>query len=358
MPKRTNIMTEKQRIEALLHHQKPDRVPIWPFAYNGFAVIYNNLPIADAYTNPEACYHAMRKTCQDFGWVFFPAMMYASMGAWEFGGEVRMPSGDYDQAPMVTRYPIEKDEDVYNLKWPGPGSGFFPIASRYSELARQEKFDNAPFNITIAAGVAFSLACNIAGTERFLKWLIKKPELAHYLIRKISDWELAGLPKQHEMLGIDGVLGMCGSATTSNQLISPKQFAEFALPSIKEGQEKMRALGYKTTYTHICGEQNLNLPYWAQVPFGAPGIISVGHEIKLETAAKYFPNDIILGNLEPAIVQTGTPEEVYEATRRVVEEGKKILGGYIFSTGCDLPPRSPIENIRMMTKAVNDFGWY
>lgn len=358
MAKKTGMMTDRQRIEALLNRQKPDRVPIWPFAPHGFAVIYNNLSITDAYTNPEACYYALRKTCQDFGWVFFPWVGYAAMGAWEFGGEIRMPSGEYDQAPMVTRYPIEKDEDVYHLKWPGPDSGFYPIARKFGELARQERLENEPFNASISVRDGFSWACSVVGVERFLKWLIKKPDLAHYLIRTFTDWSLTRLPKQSERLGTDGVLGFSGSPTSSNQLISPKQFEEFVLPSYKEVQEKLKVLGYKTTYVHICGEHNENLPYWSQIDFGDPGIIGVGHEVKLETAAQYFPNDIILGNLEPAIVQTGTPEEVYEATREVVEQGKKIEGGYIFSTGCDLPPKSPIENVRMMTKAVNDFGWY
>ena len=112
MPEKTNTMTDRQRIDALLNHKKPDRVPIWPFAYNGFAVIYNNLPLAASYTDPDACYRAVLKTSRDFGWVFWPSLNYASMGAWEFGGEVRMPTGDYDQAPMITRYPVEKDEDV------------------------------------------------------------------------------------------------------------------------------------------------------------------------------------------------------------------------------------------------------
>jgi uroporphyrinogen decarboxylase len=358
MPKKANIMTERQRVEALLNYKKPDRVPIWPFSPQGFAVIYNNLPLTDAYTNPETCYLAQRKTCQDFGWVFFPTMGYAAMGAWEFGGEVRMPSGDYDQAPMVTRYPVEKDDDIYNLKWPGPDSGFFPVAGKFYEIARQERLDNEPFNSGIGDPGGYTLACNIVGLDRFLKWLIKKPDMAHYLIQELSNWGLARLPEQSRKLGIEGIMGRSGGATASNQLISPKQFAEFALPGLKEGQKRLRALGYKTTYAHICGEHNANLPYWAQIDFGDPGIIGVGHEVRLEKAAYYFPNDIILGNLDPAIIQTGTPDEVYEATRKVVEEGKKIPGGYIFSPGCDLPPRSPIENINMMNKAVDDFGWY
>jgi uroporphyrinogen decarboxylase len=351
-------MTELERVEALLKHEKPDRVPIWPFASLGFASIYNNLSIYDAYANPEASYYAQRKTCRDFGWVFVPYIGYAAIGAWEFGGEVRMPSGEYDQAPTVTRYPIEKDEDIYDLKWPGPDSGFYPIAAKFTEIARKERLDNEPFNAYINSGAGYGLSCNIVGLDRFLRWLIKKPDLAHYLIRILSDWGTERLIKRNKILGTKGVLATSsGGPTSSNYLISPRQFEEFVLPTVKEGEKQLRDLGYKTTYIHICGEHNDNLPYWSQIDFGDPGIISIGHEIKLETAAKYFPDDIILGNLDTSIIQTGTPREVYDATRIVVEQGKQ-LPGYIFSPGCDLPPKSPVENVRMMTKAVDDFGWY
>jgi uroporphyrinogen decarboxylase len=351
-------MTERERVEALLQHKKPDRVPIWPFAVHGFAAIHSNLSLYEDYTNPEASYIAQRETCREFGWVFVPSLGYAAMGAWEFGGEVRMPTGEFDQAPMVTRYPIEKDEDVYNLKWPGPDSGFYPIGKKFNDLARRERLDNEPFNASIRVGGGFGLACNIVGLNRFLKWLIKKPELAQYLIRTLTDWNLTNMVKQSAVLGTDGVMGYSGGPTTSNYLISPKQFEEFVLPTLKEEQDKVRSLGYKTTYIHICGEHNKNLPYWAQIDFGDPGIIGIGHEVKLETAAAYFPDDIILGNLEPALVQTGNPAQVYEATRKIVEDGKKLPGGFVFSTGCDIPPKSPIENVKAMNQAVDDFGWY
>jgi uroporphyrinogen decarboxylase len=91
---------------------------------------------------------------------------------------------------------------------------------------------------------------------------------------------------------------------------------------------------------------------------GDPGMVSVGHEVELERAAYYFPNDIILGNLEPALIQTGTPDEVYEASRKVIERGKKLPGGFIFTPGCELPPKAPLENIGAMNEAVNDLGWY
>jgi uroporphyrinogen decarboxylase len=351
-------VTDRERIEALLDHRKPDRVPIWPGACNGFAVVYNGLSIAHAYTDPEATYHSLRKACQDFGWIFFPWMSYASIGTWEFGGEVKMPSGPYDQAPTVIRYPIEKDEDVYNLRWPGPDSGFYPTAQKYADLAKQERLDNEPWNAVISSGSAYSLACRLVGLEKFLKWLVKKPTLAHFLIRELAEWSFSSLESRKEALGTEGVLSVIGLPLASNRLISPQRFQEFVLPDLKEGQARLRALGYRTTHVHICGEQNKNLPYYGEVDFGDPGLISVGPEIELETAAEYFPRHIITGNLDPALIQTGTADDVYEATKHIVEKGKKIGGGFIFGPGCELPPWAPVENVQAMTEAVEDFGWY
>jgi uroporphyrinogen decarboxylase len=63
-------------------------------------------------------------------------------------------------------------------------------------------------------------------------------------------------------------------------------------------------------------------------------------------------------HLEPAIIQFSTPNEVYEASREIIQKGKKLPGGYIFSPGCELPPKADHANVMAMTQAINDFGWY
>jgi len=351
-------MTERGRVEALLKREKPDRVPIWPFAPYGFAAINDNLTINDAYTNPKAAYEAQRRTARDFGWVFCPAMGYASFGAWEFGGEVKMPSGDFDQAPSIVHHPVASEEDAWNLKPPSGPAGFMNISTEFYKMASKERLDNEPFNTLIGGGGSFSMSVNLAGPDRFLRWMMKKPEIAHHLLRLVTDWKLNGLPAANEKWGLEGVLPRGGESMATNQMISPRHCREFVIPYFTEVQERILAMGYRTTWCHLCGDQNQNLPLWANVPFGDPGIISIGHEVPLEKAGEYFPAHIIMGNLNPAIVQTGMPEEVYEATARVVEEGKKLPGGYIFSLGCDVPPYASPENVMAVTNAVNDHGWY
>ena len=52
------------------------------------------------------------------------------------------------------------------------------------------------------------------------------------------------------------------------------------------------------------------------------------------------------------------PEEVYERAKKLILRGKGLSGGFIFSSGCEVPPKAPPYNVWMMTKAINDFGWY
>jgi uroporphyrinogen decarboxylase len=357
MTKKKATMTDRERIEAILRREKPDRVPNWTMGL-GFCTLYIGGTIADAYNNPEMCLAGQRKACQDFDWVFFPFMITSLNPA--FGGEIKWPSGEYAQAPTVHKYPVETPEDVMNLKMPPDikTAGTAPMRMEFCKLSSQERLDNEPFNVMVFMGGAFTNAAGMPGIENFGRWMLRKPEVVHHLMRIVIDYYVELAQYWKDTFGIEGVLPFFGEPTTANQIISPKQFEQFAMPYLKELCEALLAMGYRHIYPHICGEQNLNLPYWAQIPFGDPGIISVGHEVELETAAKYFPNDIIMGNLEPAIIQTRTPQEVYQATREVVEKGKKISTGYIFAPGCELPPKAPIENLRAMSQAIDDFGWY
>jgi len=353
-------MTDRQRIETILKRQKPDRVPLWPFAYQGFAGVYSGTSIADAYNKPRTAYEGQKKTCRDFRWAFTPMLSYAAYGGWEFGGDMKWPSGEFAQAPMVTRHPVDKPEDVDKLKKPDAAtSGINPLVIEFSKMCAEEWLDNEPFNVLGLCYGPFNTAGNIAGPANLCKWVLKKPDAARKLLRLSTDHCIDLAVMWHKLFGIKGVLPFTGEAIATGQLISADQFRDFVLPYFQELHGKILSLGYKNIYSHLCGEQNMNLVHWTKIPFGNPGIISIGHEVKLETAGKYFPNDVIMGNLEPAIIQVRTPEETYEATKKNVLDGMaQCPGGYVFSPGCELPPMSPVANIAAMTKAVEDCGWY
>lgn len=270
-----------------------------------------------------------------------------------------MPEGDYAQAPSVLRYPVEKEEDVWALQpLDLPSLPSVRDAMKFYRISAREKLDNEPFNVTFNCSGPFTTVGSMCGLERLAKWLIRKPELVHRMLRVATDHLLQGAKLWRDTFRDADIIFFSSEPVSANHIISPKHFEEFVLPYMRELHEKALGMGYRHILCHICGDHNANMPYWSRIPMGDPGFISVGHQIELATAAKYFPNDIIYGNLEPAIIQTGTPEQVYEATKSVIEKGKRLANGFVFGPGCEFPPRAGEVNILAIARAIEDFGSY
>ena len=355
---RKATMTNRERVWALLRGEKPDRVPFWAGG-RGFASLYKGISLADRYTKPKMMYEAEKETCQEFDWVFAPSFNARSYRK-AFGSEMKLPTSRFSQGEFVVRYAADTPEAVMALKVADVKAvaGLTAEEMHLYKGACQAKDENTPFKITFYGLGVVNIAGSIAGAEKLCKWMLQKPEIAHRVLRLAADYQIVTAQYFKETFGVDGVLPTGANAYASNQLISPKHFEQFALPYLKEVHEKILAMGFKHLRTHPCGEQNLNLPYWQQMPLGDPGIVHVGNEIDLETVAKYFPNDIIEGNLDTTIMQIGTPDEVYDASRKVIEQGKSLANGFILRQACTFPPRATVENISAITRALNDFGWY
>lgn len=351
---RKDRMTKDERWVALLNRKPLDRIPVFAAAF-GFTTINSGLSIADFYNDPQKSYASQMQTAEKFGFQEIPWSVYAAFGGWEFGGEVKWPSGDFAQAPTVMKYPIETEDDVWNLKVPDvKRAGIVPIMMEINHLVAKS---GSPYIVGFYLG-PFTMAGMMSGADKLTKWMLKKPEVAHRILRLATDF-LTELTKYYvDTFGAERVIAFGGEPLTSNQVISPKQFEQFAFPYLKELHESILAMGIKHLNMHICGEQNQNLPYWSQLPYGDPGLVSFGHEVDLETASKYFPETIIEGNVEPAIIQSGTQEQVYEATKLCIEKGRKHPAGYMLQPGCEMPPMAREENVWAMMQAVSDYGWY
>jgi len=347
-------MTPAERVEALLNGQPIDRVPVFPFAL-GFCARNVGYPIATAYDNPEKSLQAQLWTREMYGWDCPPFYGYASYGSWEFGGPVEFPSSELQQAPTIPYFPVQSEKDVEDLELPDvTKAGMLPFAMRFSKL--QQKLG---LPIILVVGGTFTIAGNICGVERLCRWIIKKPELAHRLIQMASDHILEVVQHWVETFGAEHVTVHIWEPLAANQIISPGQFEKFVLPYQQRLHQKILAMGIRHILCHICGEQNLNLPYWAEIPMGNPGIVSFGHEVGLTTAIKHFGDKcIVAGDIEPRIIQEGTAQQVYESAKHCIEKAKHSPRGYILMPACELPPMAPPYNVYSMMKAVNDFGGY
>ena len=350
-------MTGQERMEALFDYRKPDRVPLGnQFMSLGFNTINIGSTITEAYDDPKKSFHAFLRTTEQYGWdQILQCFRHTLLGALDFGGEVRLPKGKYEMGMVTVSHPVKDERDLENLKMPDPkNAGSIPEAMQFAEL--QEAHD---IPVSFFSRSPFTLAANIYGLESFLRWTMKRPELCEQLMRMAIDHIFNVLEDWAKRFGREKIFVWSSSPSESNQLISPRLFERFALPYHVEYHERLKSLGIKRFGLHICGEQNLNLPSLAGAsPWRHPSLLSFGHEVDLEEAAKYFPEDIIYGNIEPTTIQMGSPQEIYELCRISIEKGKRAPGGFILGPGCEIPVMTPPDNMYAMTKAVNDFGWY
>ncbi len=341
-------------IKSLLAGKQVPRVPRYHFM-QGFCAKNVGYPVRSMYMEPEKSFMAQALTFEQYGVEGWPEYGYASYGGWEFGGEIKFPESEWEQAPSHGRFAVQSPEDVARLKMPDVRkSGALPLAMEFSGL--QDKYGTP---ISVVLGGNFTIAGNICPVETLCRWTLKEPDLAHRLIRMATDHMVEVVQLWSDTFGAERVIPNIWEPLATNQIISPRQFEKFAFPYLKEFSEKCLVMGIRHLYYHICGEQKLNLQYWKQVPMGNPGMVSFGHQVDLDTAIQYFGDKcIIIGNIDPSLIQIGTPQQVYEACKTAIETGKRAPRGYMLMEGCELPPMAPPVNSYMMTKALNDFGWY
>jgi uroporphyrinogen decarboxylase len=333
-------MTPDERLWAFLRNEKVDRVPFIPFIL-GYCHKLSSCTLAEIYADPEQSFKAQMETREIHGWEGFPFFGYSSYGAWEFGGEIEFPYGAYDQAPKIKRHPITKPEQIDNLDVPDvKTAGIIPRMMAFSKLQQKHGMP-----ITVHNGSPFSRIGNIIGLDTVLKMIIKTPHLVHRLMRKVTDFCLHVTEYWVEEFG--------------PQVISPKQFEEFAFPYLKEMHEKVSAMGIRQFWTHLCGKQENNLNLLAQLPYGEPGIVSVSEQVDLKLAHNHFGHkNAIAGNVHPVLIQTATPQDVFNATKEVLQIGRQLEKGFVLMGGCEIPPTVPPINIHYMMKAVEEYGWY
>ena len=344
-----------ERMSRLLSGQPVDRVPVFTFIL-GFAARHTSCTIHDIYARPEKSFNAQLRTQKHFGYDSTPFYGYASYGAWEFGGTVEFPSGEYEQAPYITgRLPVESEDDVTDLRPPNvETAGALPRAMEFSKLQQRHGLP-----VSVVVGGSFTVALNICDEGKLLRWMIRKPELVHRILRVTTDHLKEVMQLWTTTFGVESFIPQIWEPTASNQVISQKLFGELVLPYQRELHRYILDLGVKHIFCHICGEQNNNLPFWAEVPMGDPGIVSFGNEVDLTTAVQAFGDTcIIAGNIQPSVIQTGKPEQIYGLCAEAIDRAKHAPRGFILMPGCEFPVDSPPENLQSMMNAALGPGRY
>lgn len=340
---------------------KPDRVPVVPFVL-GYAAQITGVSMGDFYSDGDKCFDSQFASMRLHGYEQTPGYLYASCGAWEFGGEVGMPYDEAYGAPYIIKHPVEEIHEIYELEVPQFKEGQLPGAYDAADKVVKRCVELG-MPATIQAGSTFTSASVVVDTSKFLRWTFKEPKAIHTLMDKVSDMFVRALEYFAQKYGPEKCMPFDGGPVEANTVLSPKAFEEFVYPYSLKVHKKIRELGIPAVLMHPCADQNLNIPYYIkmreELEWHGRYIWLFGPETPIKDQIEAFgAHDAICGNVDPPSFQFRSYDEIVELCRQNLEEGKNAPNGFILAPGCEFPPMAPPSSVMAMMDAAEMYGKY
>ena len=271
------------------------------------------------------------------------SLMDLSLEAEAFGSTIRVSD---DEVPTVIGALVTSEEEAEALEIPEIGTGRTGIYIEAIEKAVKLITDRPVLAGTIGP---FSLAGRLIGVSEALVLCYEEPDMVHAVMEKSTQF-LVKYINAYKAVGADGVL----MAEPLTGLLSPALEEEFSTPYVKRIVEATQTDEFGIFY-HNCGNNVVQMAD-SLATLGVMGY-HFGNVINVADILPEMPgNTIVMGNVDPARqLRNGTPESVRQATLDVME----ACCGYpnfVISSGCDIPPMSPWENIEAFLNAVEEFS--
>lgn len=270
------------------------------------------------------------------------SMMDLSVEAEAFGCRLRTTESEI---PTVVGALLADADDLESLRVPEVGDARTGI---YLEAVARAKalIHDRP----VLAGMIgpFSLAGRLMDVSEALVNCIVEPEFVHATLERTTEF-LIRYAKAYKSIGTDGIV----LAEPLAGLLSAEMESEFGASYGKQVVDAVQDEHFVVIY-HNCG------PNVAQMMDSLTSIEAAGYHfgdaVDLGTMLSGMPPDrIVLGNLSPVqVFCTGTPDTVYAETARLIDACKGF-SNFVLSSGCDLPPSTPIENIDAFFRARREF---
>lgn len=270
------------------------------------------------------------------------SMMDLSLEAEAFGSTVHFSD---DEVPTVTGSIVNSEEDADTLKVPEIGAGRTQIYIDAIEKSVKLIEDRPVF-----AGVIgpFSLAGRLMDVTEAMIYCYDEPDMVHTVLEKTSEF-LINYINAYKAVGANGVL----MAEPLAGLLSPALEEEFSCEYVKKIAAATQTEDFLIGY-HNCG--NCTVQQISSIAENGCRILHFGNAINMTDMVPKIPSDIIvMGNIDPAgQFRNGTPESVKASTIELMEKCGTYKN-FIPSSGCDIPPLSPWENIQAFFDGISEF---
>lgn len=324
-------------LEEVLASKTKKAMPVLSFP----GIQLTNITVPQLINDSELQAKAMKAVADRCDTAASLSMMDLSVESEVFGADVKFSD---NEVPTVIGRLIDTLEDAEALKVPKVGAGRTGI---YIEAIKKatEIITDRP----LLAGVIgpFSMSGRLMEMTEIMIKCYTDPEIAHLVLEKTTSFTIEYI-KAYKAIGANGVV----IAEPAAGLLSPELCEEFSSKYVKKIVDEVQDENFIVVY-HNCGN---TVPLVDSILSIGASAYHFGNAIKMIDILKLMPKDkICMGNIDPASqFRNGTPESIYNATKELLETCSEF-NNFVISSGCDIPPMSPWENIDAFFKAISDF---
>ena len=312
-------------------------VPVLPImTHPGIELIGKR--VIDAVTDGQTHFDAVMALHRRFPYsVASTTIMDLSVESEAFGASVVFAP---DEVPTVDGRLLQSADDVRAVQVPSLESGRIPQYLKANRLAA-DALEQPLFGGCIGP---FSLAGRLYDMTELMMAMYIEPDTANMLLDKCTQF-LMEYVRAIKECGSAGVV----MAEPAAGLLSNEDCMTYSTTYVKRIVDAVQDDSF-AVILHNCG--NAGQSTAAMVESGAAAL-HFGNSIDMASVFAEVPEDIaVMGNVDPVgVMKMGTPELV---AFKVAELREKAKGhrNFVLSTGCDVPPAAPVENIEAFFRAA------
>ncbi len=336
-------MNSKERVMAVINHQKPDRMPC--FGANCM-VTYEQMEQVQAFwpkghEDGETMARLALASHDVLGFDAVRVPFCQTFEARALGAKIKAGKlpGNTEGIPGIDHPPLYKIDDTPEFPDDFLSRGFIPELLKAVRIIKKQLGDSVP----VIAGIIgpFTLAGSLIDTVPLLKATFKAPD-------KIRPWleigEKAGTTLAKALIDAGADIICCEDMTASPELIAPKTYKELE----KEFQTRQFEAIPVPTILHICGKVDPIVKWMAQT---GPDILSLDAKSNPKDIREKCGSDVVLlGGVDVATTLfLNGPEEIKREAEQSISDGIQIL-----APGCAVGPGTPIQNLLSMLEVARD----
>ncbi|HEC78037.1 MAG TPA: hypothetical protein ENI34_02720 [candidate division WOR-3 bacterium] len=338
------ILTSRERFGLLVIDERPDRCNIIPLITSHAATV-NRTKLRDYYTDGKKMAEAQIAAIEEYNHDALSFFSEVGIIAEAMGSEFLYPDEDLP----VLKTPALVKHDISDLKIPDPCSDKrLPVYLEAIEYAYHSIGDRIPLLAYVPA--PFTTGMMLSDPNRFLIQTIREKDRVVEILEKALS---AAMEFCYHIIDAGG-LPVVVDPLASSSVISPAAYKEFAFPY------EQRLIGFLHRYDldiilHICGETEPILEF---LPETGADLVSIDR-VDLSTVLKKLSKKVrIIGNFDTSKIAFSSPSDIDKEVKDMVANSVNAPKGYIASTGCEVPIRAPMENVKAFIKAAKEVGWY